>query len=122
PNHFGVWAAMQCAYARLIPTIAVMHDVFYLHLLHDYARVTGRSDWFRAQANSRYGAAAGGRLAEALESGVALDVLEAHPMSEPIVESADAYIVHSRYCRQKLGLEHDADVVELFIPSEYASR
>lgn len=119
--HFAVWEAMQCAYSRLHPTIAVMHDTFYLNFFHGYARARGDFEWFLDELQTRYGRTEALQASAAVNSNASLVSLEPYPLFEPIVEAADAFIVHSDYCRRRLRLDADPDVLQLFIPAEYAA-
>jgi glycosyltransferase involved in cell wall biosynthesis len=119
--HFAVWDALQCAHSRLHPAIAILHDTFYLNFFNGYARARGDTGRFLAELTSRYGRAGALRAVAAVNSNAPLESLDPYPLFEPIVEAADAFVVHSDYCRRRLRLDADPDVLELFIPAEYAT-
>ena len=122
PFHFGVWDALRCAHENLHASIAILHDRFYLHLFHDHAIASGRPEAFRELLATHYDAVQADRAIRLLEQGAPLDALEPFALCEPIVESADDFIVHSRFCRERAGLANATNVLELFIPAEYAAQ
>jgi glycosyltransferase involved in cell wall biosynthesis len=120
--HIPAYDALRCAHATLHPAIAILHDRFYFNLFHSYAAVTGDGRGFIDEVERLYGRAARERVTYLMRHGATLEELEQFPMHEPLTAVADGFIVHSRFCRVRTGLASAGNVLELFIPQEYARR
>ena len=121
PFHFGVWDALRCAHENLHASIAILHDRFYLNLLYGHAVANGQPEAFRELLATHYDAVQADHAIRLIQESAPLDALEPFALCEPIVESADDFIVHSRFCRERAGLATATNVLELFIPAEYAT-
>ena len=114
--HFATWQALCAAHDAMHPTLAILHDIYYLNFFHAFAQAAHCHDALRDWLDAAYGAP--GRAL--LTSPAAAGDLQRYPLYQPILERADAVIVHSLFCRERVGLASDDDVLELFIPVEYA--
>ena len=112
PYHFGVWDALRCAHENLHPSIAILHDRFYLHLFHDHAVASGREETFRELLSMHYDTVQAERAIRLLEQGAPLDALEPFALCEPSSKQRRLH-GHSRFFRDRAGLAESRNVLDV---------